>query len=63
MVHLAMIYAISTPSGCVIIPFPLADDTTQLTDDVQLTWGTLLKLTLAIPGSLVALFLLAVYSM
>jgi hypothetical protein len=63
MVHLGMTNAVSTTSGCMIIPFPLAENTTRLTDDVQLTWWTLLKLTLAVPGSLVALFLLARYSM
>jgi hypothetical protein len=63
MIHLGMTHAVSTPSGCIIIPFPLTDNTTELAKDEELTWWVLLKLTIAIPGSLVALFLMAYYSM
>jgi len=63
MIHLGMTRAVSTTSGCIIIPFPLIDNTTKLAKDEELTWWVLLKLTIAIPGSLVALFLMACYSM
>ena len=61
--HLGLASAVSTSDGCIIIPFPTIDNRTGLTDDEQLTWWLVLKLTLAIPGSLVALFFLAFYGM
>ena len=63
MVGLSLAGAASSPGGCVIIPFPTIDNTTEFTENEQLTWWLLLKLTLAIPGSLVTLFLLAYYGM
>lgn len=61
--RLGLAGAVSTSGGCIIIPFPTIDSRTDLTDDEQLTWWLLLKLTLAIPGSLAALFLLTYYGM
>ena len=61
--HLGLANAFSTSGGCIIIPFPTIDNRIESTDDEQLTWWLLLKLTLAIPGSLVALFFLAFYGM
>jgi len=63
MIHLGMTRAVSTSSGCVVIPFPLIDNTTEFTKDEELTWWVLLKLTIAIPGSFAALILMACYSM
>jgi hypothetical protein len=61
--RLGLANAVSTSGGCIIIPFPTIENRTDLIDDEQLTWWLLLKLTLAIPGSLVALLLLTYYSM
>ena len=63
IVDLSLAGAASTSGGCVILPFPTIDNTTEFTDDEQLTWWLLIKLTLAIPGSLAALFLLTYYGM
>jgi len=62
-VRLGLACAVSTSGGCIIIPFPTIENRTELTDDERLTWWLLLKLTLAIPGSLVVLFLLTYYGM
>ena len=58
---LGMASAVSTTSGCVIIPFPTVRSLPKVTEYERPTWWMLFKLTLAIPGSLVALFLLAYY--
>lgn len=59
--RLGLASAVSTSGGCIIIPFPTIENRTELTTDEQLTWWLILKLTLAIPGSLVVLFLLTYY--
>lgn len=61
LARLGMTSAVSTTSGCVIIPFPCVHYATKSIEYERPTWWTLFKLTLAIPGSLVALFLLAYY--
>ena len=63
LARLGMTSAVSTTSGCIIIPFPTVHCSTKVTEYEQPTWWMLFKLTLAIPGSLVALFLLTFYSM
>lgn len=61
LVHLGVTNAVSTTSGCTIIPFPTLDYTFKSSEGERPGWWTLFKLTLAIPGSLVALILLAYY--
>jgi len=63
LARLGMTSAVSTTSGCIIIPFPTVYYSTKVTEYERPTWWKLFKLTLAIPGSLVALFLLAFYRM
>ena len=61
LAHLSMISVASATSGCIIIPFPSVQCSTEWKEYERPTWWTIFKLTLAIPGSLVALLLLAVY--
>ena len=63
LTRLGISSAVSTTSGCIIIPFPTVHYSTKVTEYERPTWWMLFKLTLAIPGSLVALFLLAFYRM
>ena len=63
LARLGMTSAVSTTSGCIIIPFPTVHCSTKVSEYERLTWWMLFKLTLAIPGSLVTLFLLACYRM
>jgi hypothetical protein len=56
-----MTSAVSTASGCTIIPFPTLPYSPEFKEDEPLNGWTLFKLTLAIPGSLVALILLTHY--
>jgi len=63
LARLGMSGAVSTNSGCIVIPFPTDHCATRVTEYERPTWWTLIKLTLAIPGSLVALILLAHYRM
>lgn len=53
--------AVSTASGCTVIPFPAIPCAPGLKEYEPPTWWTLFKLTLLVPGSLVALILLAHY--
>ncbi len=62
LARLDMTRAVSATSGCIIIPFPTVQYPTQSKDYERPTWWTLFKLALAVPGSLVALMLLAYYS-
>jgi len=62
LVYLSMTSVTSAISGCIIIPFPNVQCSTKFKEYERPNWWTLFKLTLAIPGSVVALFLLAVYS-
>ena len=61
LTQLGITGAISTTSECIVIPFPTIHCSTKVTENVRPDWWTLAKLTLAIPGSLVALFLLSAY--
>lgn len=61
LAHLGLTNAISTASGCTIIPFPSRPYSTEVKEYERATWWVLFKLTLAIPGSLVGLILLAYY--
>ena len=61
MARLGLTNAVSTASGCTIIPFPSRSYSAELKEYEPPTWWMLFKLTLAIPGSLVALILLAHY--
>jgi len=63
LARLGMTSAVSTAGGCIIIPFPSVHYSTKVAEYERPTWWILFKLTLAIPGSLVALFLLAFYRM
>ncbi|MBW2478355.1 MAG: hypothetical protein JRF38_00085 [Deltaproteobacteria bacterium] len=53
--------AVSTAGGCTVIPFPLGHTPVEPTAPELPMWWVLVKLTLAIPGSLAALLMLAVY--
>lgn len=61
LAHLGMARAVSATSECIIIPFPTVPYSTKCEEYERPTWWTLFKLTLAVPGSLVALMLLAYY--
>ncbi|MGD9081012.1 MAG: hypothetical protein PVG96_16805 [Desulfobacterales bacterium] len=63
LAHLGLSNAFSTTSGCTIIPFPTQPYSTELKEYESPSWWMLVKLTLAIPGSLVGLILLAYYRM
>ena len=54
--------AVTTAGGCTVIPFPSTQAPTVSRAPEQPLWWVLVKLTLAIPGSLAALMLLSVYS-
>ena len=53
--------AVSTAGGCTVIPFPTVHVPAAPITPEPPMWWVLLKLTLAIPGSLAALLLLAAY--
>ena len=55
--------AVSTAGGCTVIPFPLGHARAEPDAPELPTWWVLVKLTLAVPGSLAALLLLAIYRM
>jgi hypothetical protein len=55
--------AVSTAGGCTVIPFPIGHPPQQSNAYEPTSWWVLFKLTLAIPGSLAALFLLSIYRM
>ncbi len=61
MARLSLTNAVSTASGCTIIPFPTVYYPAEPRQYEPTSWWTLLKITLAIPGSVVALFLVAYY--
>ena len=63
MAHLGRTAAISTANGCMVIPFPAVHVPAQVIESERPSLWMLVKLTLAIPGSLAALFLLAIYKM
>ena len=55
--------AVSTTNGCMVIPFPSGHVTPRVIESERPTLWMLIKLTLARPGSVVALMLLAIYNM
>ena len=55
--------AVSTAGGCTVIPFPIGQPPADSTPFEPTSYWVLFKLTLAIPGSLTALFLMCVYYM
>jgi len=61
MARLGLANAVSTAGGCTVIPFPTLHYSTEFKKYERPTWWMLFKLTLAIPGSLVGLILLAYY--
>jgi hypothetical protein len=61
LARLGMARADFTTSGCIIIPFPSVNYPARLQEYERPSWWLLFKLALAIPGSLVALLLLAHY--
>jgi len=60
---LSTVGAVSTAGGCTVIPFPIGQPPAVSNAPAPPSWWVLFKLTLAIPGSLAALFLLSVYRM
>jgi hypothetical protein len=61
LARLGMTSAVSTASGCTIIPFPTRPYPNEFKEYEPPTWWMLFKLTLVVPGSLIALILLAHY--
>ncbi|MBT8358766.1 MAG: hypothetical protein KJO61_13480 [Deltaproteobacteria bacterium] len=61
LIRLGMTGVSSATSGCIIIPFPTIHCSTKFKEYERFDWWTLVKLTLAVPGSLATLFLLALY--
>lgn len=61
LTRLGITGAVSATSECIIIPFPTIHCSTKVAESERADWWTLVKLTLAIPGSMVALLLLALY--
>ena len=59
---LGMVNAVSTAGGCTVIPFPTVDVPVVSNAPQQPLWWVLIKLTVALPGSLAALLLLSVYT-
>lgn len=59
---LGMLNAVSTAGGCTVIPFPTVHAAGDSDTPDQPLWWVLIKLTVAIPGSLAALMMLSVYS-
>jgi len=55
--------AVSTAGGCTVIPFPIGRPPADSDAFEPTSWWVLFKLTLAIPGSLTALFLMCIYYM
>ena len=59
---LGMVNAVSTAGGCTVIPFPTVHVPVVSNAPEQPLWWVLMKLTVALPGSLAALLLLSVYT-
>ena len=57
---LGTVDAVTTVGGCTVIPFPTAQPPAVSRTAEQPLWWVLVKLTLAIPGSLAALLTLSV---
>lgn len=63
LAHLGRTGAVSTTNGCMVIPFPAVHAPAEVSESERPSLWMLVKLTLAIPGSVAALFLLALYNM
>ena len=63
LAHIGRTDAVSTANGCMVIPFPVGNVPAAVNESERPTLWMLVKLTLAIPGSLTALLLLAIYNM
>jgi hypothetical protein len=63
LARLGLSNTFSTASGCTIIPFPTHPNSSEFKEYESPSWWMLIKLTLAIPGSLIGLILLAYYRM
>ena len=61
MTRLGLTNAVSTASGCTIVPFPAVHYTPEARECEPISWWVLVKLTLAIPGSLAALLWMCYY--
>ena len=61
MTRLGLTNAVSTASGCTISPFPTPQYPPQAREYEPTSWWTLVKLTLAVPGSVIALILMSYY--
>ncbi|MGD8992260.1 MAG: hypothetical protein PVI00_12470 [Desulfobacterales bacterium] len=61
LARLGLTNAITTASGCTVIPFPSVHDAAEPRRYEPTSWWTLFKLTLAIPGSVLALFLVSYF--
>ena len=59
---LGTVGAVTTVGGCTVIPFPAAQAPAVSNAPEQPLWWVLLKLTLAIPGSLAALLMLSIFA-
>ena len=63
LAHLGRTGAVSTNNGCIVIPFPAVHAPDEVSESERPSLWMLVKLTLAIPGSVAALLLLALYNM
>ena len=61
MARLGLTNAVTTASGCTVIPFPRLPYAAEPREYEPTSWWTLVKLTLAIPGSVLALFLISYF--
>ena len=61
MACLGLTNAVTTASGCTVIPFPSVHYAAEPRRYEPTSWWTLFKLTLAIPGSVLALFLVSYF--
>ncbi len=61
MARLGLTNTVTTPGGCTIIPFPSVHCAADPQDYEPTSGWTLVKLTLAIPGSVLALFLVSYF--
>ena len=59
---LGVVSSVTTAGGCTVIPFPSEPAPVVSRPDEQPLWWVLVKLTLAIPGSVAALFMLSIFS-
>ena len=63
LAHLGRTGAVSTTNGCMVIPFPVVRTPAAVMESERPSLWMLIKLTLAVPGSLAALLLLSIYKL